>query len=157
MPLNINLQQIFLHLLNVTLLFMILYFGLYRYVKAFMEKREEHFSTLHAQAEAEKSEADELKMQYEKKLAEAEEEIHRLREEAEWEITRRRGESDREAQEKAAEIIATARESASRERERILRHAQEDISDIVTHAVKEIVMDDTQESFDEFLDAVEKE
>ena len=51
MPLNIDLQQICLHLFNFTLLLAILYFLLYQPVKDFMAKRrsEEHTSELQSQ------------------------------------------------------------------------------------------------------------
>ena len=39
MPLNIDFQQIFLHLFNFVVLFAILYFLLYKPVKNFMDQR----------------------------------------------------------------------------------------------------------------------
>ena len=46
MPLNINLQQILLHLLNFVILFVILYFLLYSPIKKFMEKRTEEYKKM---------------------------------------------------------------------------------------------------------------
>jgi F-type H+-transporting ATPase subunit b len=46
MPLNIDFQQIFLHLLNFTLLFAILYYLLYSPVKNFMAKRDEYYANM---------------------------------------------------------------------------------------------------------------
>ena len=42
-PLNINWQQILLHLFNFAILFAGLYFLLYKPVKKFMEKREKYY------------------------------------------------------------------------------------------------------------------
>ena len=39
MPLNINFQQVFLHMLNFALLFGAMYFLLYKPVKKFMDSR----------------------------------------------------------------------------------------------------------------------
>ena len=41
LPLNIDIQQILLHLLNFTILFAGLYFILYKPVRKFMDAREE--------------------------------------------------------------------------------------------------------------------
>ena len=51
-PLNINLQQILLHLFNFLLLFGGLYLLLYKPVKDFMKGREEHYSEMDSKAEA---------------------------------------------------------------------------------------------------------
>ena len=58
MPLNIDWQQILLHLLNVTILFAVLYFLLYSPVKKFMKRREEHYSELERRAQAKLEEAE---------------------------------------------------------------------------------------------------
>ena len=50
MPLNIDFQQIFLHLLNFTLLFAILYYLLYKPVKDFMAKREAYYADMDKEA-----------------------------------------------------------------------------------------------------------
>ena len=45
-PLNINWQQILLHLFNFAVLFGILYYLLYSPVKKFMAKREEYYKKM---------------------------------------------------------------------------------------------------------------
>ena len=45
-PLNIDWQQILLHLLNFVILFAILYFLLYDPVKKFMDKRCEYYKNI---------------------------------------------------------------------------------------------------------------
>ena len=45
-PLNIDLQQILLHLMNFVILFAILYFFLYGPVKKFMDNRREYYKQL---------------------------------------------------------------------------------------------------------------
>ena len=54
LPLNINLQQIFLHMLNFVILTGGLYFILYNPVKKFMDQRTAHY------AEMDKAAADKL-------------------------------------------------------------------------------------------------
>lgn len=50
-PLNIDWQQILLHLLNFVILFAGLYLLLYKPVKAFMQKRREHYEKMDKDAE----------------------------------------------------------------------------------------------------------
>ena len=58
MPLNINFQQIFLHLLNFTILFAAMYFLLYKPVKDFMDKRAAYYADLDRQAQDKLEEAE---------------------------------------------------------------------------------------------------
>ena len=52
LPLNIDIQQVLLHLLNFTILFAGMYFILYKPVRKFMDAREEHFKQLEEEAKA---------------------------------------------------------------------------------------------------------
>ena len=82
MPLNIDLQQICLHLFNFTLLLAILYFLLYQPVKDFMAKREAYYADMEHKAQEALDRAREAQTACEEKLAQADEEIHRRGEEA---------------------------------------------------------------------------
>ena len=82
MPLNIDFQQIFLHLLNFTILFGALYFLLYSPVKNFMAKRTAYYEDMDNQARQRLEDADQVKADYEQKLESAGEEIRRRSEQA---------------------------------------------------------------------------
>ena len=60
-PLNIDWQQILLHLFNFTILAGGLYLLLYRPVKEFMKKRDAYYQGINDQAEQLKQQADQLK------------------------------------------------------------------------------------------------
>ena len=75
MPLNIDFQQILLHLFNFTLLFFGLYFLLYKPVKQFMQKREEHYKNMQDGADDMIRKAESAKAEYEGKLRDVEAEI----------------------------------------------------------------------------------
>ena len=68
LPLNINFQQIFLHLFNFVILFGVLYFLLYAPVKKFLASREEYFKNLDDEAKTNLDESDKLKAEYETKI-----------------------------------------------------------------------------------------
>ena len=80
MPLNIDFQQIFLHLLNFTLLFAILYYLLYSPVKNFMAKREAYYADMEKEANAQLASAQQEKEEYSALRAAADEEIHQEKE-----------------------------------------------------------------------------
>ena len=56
-PLNIDWRQILLHLLNLVILFLILYFLLYNPVKKFMEKSKKHYEEQNKESEAKLADA----------------------------------------------------------------------------------------------------
>lgn len=156
MPLNINIQQILLHMLNVTVLFMILYFLLYRPVKEFIEKRTARYEEKEKQIADKMAEAEQLKEKYEKLLADAEIAADKIKEKAEAEAQEMMKEVLGRADREADRILQTARTGAQKEHDRMLQKAQEDISEMVTKAVGEIVFDNSSDAFDDFLDTVEK-
>ena len=50
LPLNVDWQQILLHLFNFTILFGALYILLYKPVRDFMENREKHYADIDSKA-----------------------------------------------------------------------------------------------------------
>lgn len=79
MPLNINFQQVFLHMLNFALLFGAMYFLLYKPVKKFMDSRAQRYQKMDEDAKAALAQAEAAKAEYEKKLAGADDEIAQKR------------------------------------------------------------------------------
>ena len=151
LPLNINLTQIFLHLLNFLILFAILYFLLYKPVKNFMEKREKTYRDMDDEARDNLRVSEETKAQYESKMSEADSEISQMKQKSRQEI-----EKNRETQLAAERIIRDAKSEATREKERILSEAQAEISEMVTDATEKLALKATAgEAFDQFLDAVD--
>ena len=79
MPLNINFQQVFLHMLNFALLFGAMYFLLYKPVKKFMDSRAQRYQKMDEDAKAALAQAEAARAEYEKKLAGADDEIAQKR------------------------------------------------------------------------------
>lgn len=98
MPLNINFQQILLHMFNFVILAFGLYMLLYKPVVAFMKKREDHFADLEKQAQEAKSQAEATLAEYNAKLAGADEEIRQKNAAAAQEADRQRQERMQRAQ-----------------------------------------------------------
>ena len=76
MPLNINLQQILLHWMNLSILTGGLYFLLFKPVKQFMDKRAAYYQQLEEQASDKLAQAERLKAEAQAKLEAADDEIH---------------------------------------------------------------------------------
>ena len=157
LPLNIDLQQIFLHLLNFTILLAGLYFLLYEPVKKFMNKRTAYYEDLDRQAKEKMEEARRVRRSYEERLMEAEEEIRQRGEEVQKSAAAQAQAQIQDAAEEAAHILAKAQAEARAERERMLNEVRGQISDMVAMATERLVLDSTSTAYDQFLAAAGEE
>ena len=140
MPLNIDLQQILLHWMNLVILVGGLYFILFKPVKAFMEKREAYFREKDEQAEA--------------KLDAADEEIRQARIKAQQASQQAVEEQLAQAKAQAQQLLVHARTEAEHDREQILRSSQRELRKLATEATKKLAME--KDPFDQFLDLAEE-
>lgn len=156
-PLNIDYQQIFLHLLNFVILFAVMYFLLYKPVKNFMDKRKEFYEDRENETAKNLKEAEDKKKAYTEKLEKAEEEINEYRVNAHKKVAEDNERSIRRAKEEADKIVKDARENAENERDRILESCNADIQSMVTDAAEKLVLKSTAgDAYDQFLSAVER-
>ncbi len=156
-PLNIDWQQILLHLLNFTLLFAGLYFLLYKPVKNFMEKRDQHYKDMQKSADDMLEQAQNAKLEYEGKLAEADKEIAGRKRAAAEEIEQMRRTREKEAEAQAKKIVADAKDEAKAMRTQIVDGARKEITEMVEHAAEKILLsEDVSTTYDAFLDAAER-
>ena len=156
-PLNIDWQQILLHLFNFTILFAGLYFLLYKPVKNFMEKREKYYRDMQDNADDLLSRAQESKAEYEPKLAEAEKEIAGKKKAAAEEIEQMRRTREKEAEDAAEKILSDARDEARAARAMIVDGARKEITEMVNDAAEKILLsEDVSTTYDAFLDAAER-
>ena len=145
-PLNIDWQQILLHLFNFTILFGALYILLYKPVKDFMDGREAHYADMDSRAEQALADAENSKASYEKKEKEFDEEVRTEKNRMSKEI-----EAERERR------LAAARGEAEREKNEIIESAQKEITGMITDAMEKLTLEQTaSDAFDQFLDAAEE-
>ncbi|MBQ9458853.1 MAG: ATP synthase F0 subunit B [Oscillospiraceae bacterium] len=154
MPLNIDWQQILLHLLNFVILAGGLYFLLYKPVKDFMAKREEHYREIDEQARKQRAEAEEQLRAAKEKLDAAEEEIAAMRTAASDEIDAEKQRQLGEARAEARRILETASKTADLRTKKVLADANDDIRDLALEAVRKMLLSDGS-ALDHFLDAAE--
>lgn len=155
-PLNINWQQILLHLFNFAILAGGLYFLLYKPVKDFMEKRTKYYQDMEDEAQRKVSEAEAMNAEYKKQLQEVDEEIHQKRVEAMQSIKEVSDQRLAEAENRANAIVAEAEKVADRSRTRALRDAQKELQELAVAATKKIVLESDEDAFDQFLSAAER-
>lgn len=156
-PLNINWQQILLHLFNFAILFAGLYFLLYKPVKKFMEKREQYYKDMQDSADEVMQKAMESKQEYETRLAEADAEIAGKKKAAADELEKMRRAREKQAEDEAKKIVSDAKEEAKAMRTQIVDGARKEITEMVEQAAEKILLsEDVSTTYDAFLDAAER-
>ena len=156
LPLNIDLQQILLHMLNFVLLFGGLYFILYKPVKKFMDGRASRYAEKEEETERRLREAEEAKAEYEDKLRNAESEIAAMRSEAAAQAAADSAAERERALAEADGIRRAAEAEAAAEKQRLLRQANREISELAAQAAQKAVYGSAEEAFDGFLDRAER-
>ena len=155
-PLNIDWQQILLHLFNFVLLAGGLYLLLYRPVKKFMEQREEHYRGIHEQARQAEEQAQRLMAEYQTKLAQVDEAMAQRRTAAEQELEQLRTRQLAQARQEAEAILDKAREGARREREELLARTSRELMDAVASAAEKIALGAEGDPYEQFLNLAER-
>lgn len=154
MPLNIDFQQILLHWMNLAILTGGLYFLLYKPVKAFMVKREEHYRSLEEEAAAKLAEAERIKQECQARLDKADEDIHQERVKAQQAIQQSTEEQLAQAREQARQIVSHAQTEAEHTKERVIRDSQRELRKLAAQATKKLAFH--ADPFDQFLDLAEE-
>ncbi len=156
LPLNIDWQQILLHMFNFIILAFGLYFILYKPIKSFMDKREEYYKQMDLAANNKKEEADKLLSQYQEKLANADKEIEDKKAIALKEIDAKRNEELSIAKQKASQIIDDAKLQGQKKHDEIVEAANKDICDLAMKACDKLVSKSLDDSYNDFLNVVSK-
>ncbi|MBR0311551.1 MAG: ATP synthase F0 subunit B [Oscillospiraceae bacterium] len=156
MPLNIDWQQILLHMLNFVILAGGLYFILYKPVKSFMAKREQHYKEMNDAAEANRAEAAALRKETQEKYDAAVDEVIRMRTKASDEIEAEKQRLLGEARAEARRILETAGKTAEMRSKKALADSNDELRALAMEAVEKLLINDGS-ALDKFLDAAESE
>ena len=157
LPLNIDWQQILLHLFNFTILFGALYILLYKPVRDFMAKRTDYYADMNSRTEDALREAESSRDAYDEKVRSFDEEVRTERAKMNKEISEQRESQLAQAKTDAEKIINDAKAEADREKEEIIASAQKEIAGMVTDAMEKLTLEQSaSDAFDQFLDAAEE-
>ena len=151
LPLNIDIQQILLHIFNFLILFGGLYFILYSPVKKFMDKREQEYRKNDEKSEKLRHDAEELKREYEDKMSELEHNTKAIKQRAEDEARKSAEAIVSKANADAEAIVEKAKDSAQKKKAEIIRSADKDIAVLCEAALEKIITDSANEDYDSFI------
>lgn len=155
-PLNIDWQQILLHVFNLIILVGGLYFLLYRPIKKFMDQREALYQDMDREATEKLENAQSMEQQAKERLEHLDDEIMERRMKAEAELDERDAAQLRNAEKEAKKIIADAKKAAEEERRSILDNADKEIISMTKEAAAKMVHTSTEEAYRQFLEAAER-
>ena len=156
-PLNIDWQQILLHFFNFSILVGGLYLLLFKPVKDFMAKREQHYKAIDDDAAAKQREAEEKVRSADERVAALDNELSAQRESAAKEASELAERQRANAKAEADKIIEAARAEGERERKKIVDDANREAVAIAEAAMDKLVNEHTSAAYDDFLKTVEGE
>ena len=139
-PLNVDWQQILLHLFNFIILFGGLWLLLYTPVKNFMAKREAYYKDMDKSAADKLAAAEEEQSRYSGLVAKAQEEAADIKKKAMADADSAAKAHLAEAEQERQRILSDARRAAVSERDKILQEANEQIEDMVSAAVDKLLV-----------------
>lgn len=152
-PLNIDWQQILLHLFNFAILAAGLYILLYKPVKDFMRKRTEYYAQMNADAESKLEHAAALEKEHQAQLEKVDDELRQKKGLAVKELESAKHAELQAAQTEAEKIISNAKASAQTEYDKILASAQEEIGELAAAAAERLIHTSMDQVWDDFFAA----
>ncbi len=156
LPLNIDIQQILLHMLNFVILAGGLYFILYAPVKKFMDQREAHYAEMDQAAADKLAEAEKLAASHQAQLDKVEDELRERRAESQKIAQAAAQQQLDRAQQQADQIIAGARKSAESIRAKAVADSQKELKELAMAVAEKLALGSSRDAFDEFLNLAEE-
>lgn len=150
-PLNVDWQQILLHLFNFIILAGGLWLLLYKPVKNFMAKREAYYKDMDKTATDKLAAAEAEQQKYSGLVEKAQDEAAELKKKAMADADAAAKAHIADAQQEKQHIIDDARKAALAEKNKILQEANAQIEDMVSAAVDKLLVPSgsAYDSFDE--------
>ena len=139
-PLNVDWQQILLHLFNFVILAGGLWLLLYKPVKNFMAKREAYYKDMDKAANDKLAAAEEEQSKYSGLIAKAQDEAAELKKKAMADAEAAAKAHIEEAEHEKQRMIDDARKAAQAEKNKILQEANAQIEEMVSAAVDKLLV-----------------
>ena len=138
-PLNIDWQQILLHMCNFVILAGGLYFLLYKPVKSFMDQRAAYYQGMDKAAADKMEQAQAHEQEYRRCLEDADSEISRKKEQAARDAEKIAETILSEANKQREKIISEAQSEARLEKEKMLQDANDEIVELAMAATEKML------------------
>lgn len=144
---------------NLIILYFVLKKILFKPIKNMIDSRQAEVDDMYSTAERTRSEADELKVEYESRLESAKEESEELLKKAHRRATLKEEEILRDAKAEAARIIERANTESELEKKRIINEVKDEVSDMaigIARAVieREVSEEEHRQLIDSFIDGM---
>ena len=139
LPLNIDWQQILLHLFNFAILSLGLYLLIYKPVKSFMDKRAETIAKQAEDAKSKLDEAEALKLEYEKRLESADKEAADIKAKALEQAQSAADAKLTDAEKQKEKIISDAKAAAQRQKEKVLEESKQEIIELAAQMAEKVL------------------
>lgn len=151
-PLNVDWQQILLHLFNFVILAGGLWLLLYKPVKNFMAKREAYYNDMDKSANDKLAAAQEEQEKYSGLIAKAQDEASELKKKAMADADVAAKAHIAEAEQEKNRIIDDAKRAAQAEKNKVLQEANAQIEEMVSAAVDKLLVP-AGSAYDSFEDS----
>lgn len=146
LPLNIDVQQILLHMFNLILLFGGLYLILYKPVKKFMDDRAAKYREIDEAANKKLAEAEQDRADAAERLAGVEAEIAEKRAQAKAQSELEAENIIESAKKEKKKMIADAADAALREKNRMINDAREELAELAVKAAEKVLTEKSQKA-----------
>ena len=124
---DIHPVDIVIHIVNIVVLFVVLRILLYKPVKKFMQAREDRLKAEKQEVIDSRAETEELKKQYEEKLADAQNEAKNIIRESGEKAQAQGAQIIKEAEDKAAHILSDAEIEAQKVKDKAAESMKQDV------------------------------
>ena len=151
-PLNVDWQQILLHLFNFIILAGGLWLLLYKPVKNFMAKREAYYKDMDKAANDRLASAEEEQSKYSGLIEKAQDEAAELKKKAMADAETAAKAHIAEAEQEKQRILDDARRAAQAEKNKVLQEANAQIEEMVSAAVDKLLVP-AGSAYDSFEDS----
>ena len=155
--LGLSWTKLLLHLLNFTILFVGLWFILYKPVRKAIQDRQERIAREQREAEENMQAAQAAREESEKRLAELDDELDAKRKAAKERADAAYESTIAEANERAAAIIKQAETDARLQAERTVEEAKDDIRDMAVSLAENIIASKIDDVDDKMIDEAIKD
>ena len=136
---SVNIWQILISLINLLIIYRILKKFLFKPVQKVMNERQAQVDRIYGDANQSKAQAEQMKQEYEQKLASAREEADGLVKNAVQTAQKRSDQMVSEASAQASRIKQKADEEIAQQKKKMLQDVRDEISDLAVEIASKVV------------------
>ena len=150
---SVNIWQILISLINLLIMFMILKKFLFKPVKKVVDARTEQVKSLYTDAEQSRNDANQMKNEYEQRLASARQEADSMIKTATQTAQKKGDQIVFEAKAQASHVKQKAEEEIAQQKKKMLQDVREEISELAVDIASKVVEREiSPKDYDGFVD-----